>query len=105
VGTRDPQPFVNMATAVTRALGSEPALSPEQSISIRDAIEAYTLGGAKMLKLDGVAGSIEVGKSADFIEVDQDMLALADANRAAEIANTHVLGTWFQGRRVYTANH
>jgi predicted amidohydrolase YtcJ len=105
VGTRDPQPFVNMATAVTRAIGGEPPLSPAQSISIRDAIEAYTLGGARMLKLDGVAGSIEVGKSADFIEVDQDILALADANRAADIANTHVLGTWFQGRRVYTANH
>jgi predicted amidohydrolase YtcJ len=105
VGTRDPQPFVNMATAVTRAVGSEPPLAPEQRISIQDAIEAYTLGGARMLKLDGVAGSIEVGKSADFIELDQDILALADANRAADIANTQVLGTWFQGRRVYTAHH
>lgn len=103
VGTRDPQPFVNMATAITRAIGNEPPLSPEQSLSIREAIEAYTLGGARMLNLDGVAGSIEVGKSADFIELDQDILALAEAHHAADIANTHVLRTWFQGRRVYEA--
>jgi hypothetical protein len=104
VGTRDPQPFVNMATAVTRAVGAEPPLSPGQSISIREAIEAYTMGGARMLKLDAEAGSIQVGKSADFIELDQDILSLGDAHRAADIARTHVLRTWFKGRPVYTAS-
>ena len=47
------------------------------------------------------AGSLEAGKSADFIVVDRDILKLADEDRADEIRDTHVLETWFMGRRVY----
>jgi hypothetical protein len=28
---------------------------------------------------------------------------LGDSGHAADVANTHVLGTWFQGKRVYAA--
>ena len=70
-------------------------------MSIRDAIEAYTINGARYLKLDGVAGSIETGKSADFIVLDRDILTLADAGKADDIARTQVLKTYFMGREVY----
>lgn len=46
-------------------------------------------------------GSIEVGKSADFVLVDRDILALADGGHPAAIADTRVLATWFRGTRVY----
>ena len=101
VNTPDPQPFVNMALAVTRRLPGGPPESPQQAISIRDVIEAYTINGARFLHRDAQAGSIEVGKSADFIVVDQDILALADQGKAGEVARTHVLKTWFQGKPVY----
>lgn len=103
VNTRDPQPFVNMATAVTRAAGNEPPLSPAQALDIREVIEAYTINGARMLKMDDVAGSLEVGKSADFIELDRDIIELADAHHAVDIAATRVLATWFKGHPVYSA--
>jgi hypothetical protein len=103
VETSDPRPFVNISRAITRALPGEPPLSPQQSITVRDAIEAYTLNGARMLNLQSQAGSIEVGKSADFIVVDQDILALADNGHPEQIATTHVLTTWFQGKKVYSA--
>jgi predicted amidohydrolase YtcJ len=103
VGTRDPQPFVNMAMAVTRRLPGQPALNAQQAISIREALDAYTINGARMLGRDAEIGSLEVGKSADFVILDQDILALADAGRADDIATTHVLETWFRGRRVYQA--
>jgi predicted amidohydrolase YtcJ len=103
VGTLDPQPFVNMAIGVTRALGGEPPLSPAERLTVREVIEAYTINGARMLGFDSQAGSLEAGKSADFIELDRDILALADGGHAADIALTRVLGTWFQGRAVYTA--
>jgi predicted amidohydrolase YtcJ len=104
VETRDPRPFINMTRAVTRDISGKPALSPQQSITIRDAIEAYTINGARMLGRDGSSGSLEVGKSADFIVVDRDILSLADTGDPEGIANTRVLGTWFQGRRVYGAD-
>jgi hypothetical protein len=102
VETSDPRPFVNMARAVTRAYPGLPALSPGQSIPLRDVIDAYTVNGAEMLYLKDVAGSLQVGKSGDFIVLDRDILALADNGHAAEVADTKVLATWFRGNKVYS---
>jgi predicted amidohydrolase YtcJ len=101
VNTRDPQPFVNMAVAVTRAIPGQPPLNIAESVPLRDAIDAYTINGAKYLKRDKVAGSIEAGKSADFIVLDRDILALADGGKAAEVAKTKVLETFFMGTKVF----
>jgi predicted amidohydrolase YtcJ len=101
VNTHDPQPFVNMAFAVTRQLPGHIALNPSLAIPIRDVIDAYTRNGAAYLYLDKEAGSIEIGKSADLIVVDQDILALADSGNAGKIAQTKVLQTYFRGKLVY----
>jgi predicted amidohydrolase YtcJ len=101
VNTRDPQPFVNMAMGVTRRLPGQKAQNPAQAVSIRDLIDAYTINGARFLHRDPIAGSLEVGKSGDFIVVDQDILQLAASGHADDIARTHVLKTWFQGKEVY----
>lgn len=103
VETRDPRPFINMSRAVTRAYPGKPALSPQQSITIRDAIDAYTINGARMLNIQKEAGSLETGKSADFIILDRDILALADSGKPEAVADTKVLETWFQGKKVYAA--
>jgi predicted amidohydrolase YtcJ len=101
VNTRDPQPFVNMAIAVTRQLPGQPPITPAQRISIQSAIDAYTINGARYLNRDREAGSIEVGKSADFIVLDRDILKLAEAGQGLDIAHTQVLQTWFKGMTVY----
>src|SRR5262249_10710767 len=101
VNSRDPRPFVNMAMGVTRAIPGQKAQNPAQAVSIRDVLDAYTINGARFLNRDDVAGSLETGKSADFIVVDQDILSLADAGHAGDIAKTQVLETWFQGKEVY----
>jgi predicted amidohydrolase YtcJ len=103
VGTRDPQPFVNMQIGVTRAEPGFPPANPWERLTIRDMIEAYTMGGARAMGRADEIGSLEVGKSADFILVDQDILALADEGRPEAVGKTHVLETWFRGRRVYAA--
>jgi predicted amidohydrolase YtcJ len=101
VDTRDPRPFINMQMAVTRRFPGKPALNPGEAISITDVLDAYTINGARSLGRDAEIGSLETGKSADFILIDQDILELAAAGKADDIGRTKVLGTWFQGKRVY----
>ena len=48
-------------------------------------------------------GSLEVGKSADYILLDQDIIDLTGRGRVAEIGKTKVLETWFRGQKVYSA--
>lgn len=103
VGTRDPQPFVNIAVAVLRHMPGDLALNARQGISVREALDAYTIEGARFLGREREFGSLEVGKSGDFIIVDRDVLALGAGGRAGEIAKTRVLETWFRGKCAYRA--
>jgi predicted amidohydrolase YtcJ len=101
--TNDPQPFVNMEMAITRKRRDLPPLSPWERIGIRDVLDAYTINGAHALGRASEIGSLETGKSADFILVDQDILALGDEGHPEKIGDTKVLETWFMGRKVYSA--
>jgi hypothetical protein len=101
VATRDPQPFVNIAIGVTRRLPTQESLNAAQALALPELLDAYTITGARMLGRDGDIGSLEVGKSADFIVLDQDILALPAGGKADHIADTHVLATWFMGKEVY----
>jgi predicted amidohydrolase YtcJ len=99
VETRDPRPFVNMEIAVLRARGGTPALGQPEAIGIDDVLRAYTINGARALGREADFGSIAVGKSADFIVIDRDILSVP----SKEIGGTRVLETWFQGTRVFKA--
>ena len=73
------------------------SLWPEQAINLEEALKLFTLSNARAMKLDKVSGSIELGKSADFIVLNNNLF---DIN-VNEISETQVLSTWFEGREVY----
>ena len=79
-------------------------MSPQQRLNIRDLIDAYTINGARALNRADEIGSLEVGKSADFILVDQNILALADQGHPEKIGDTKVLETWFMGKKIFSLN-
>lgn len=72
-------------------------LNPDERISVLDAVKAYTINGAYQLFRDGSVGSIEAGKLADIIIVDQDIFKIDPL----KIDSTKVLTTIFNGEPVY----
>ncbi len=90
-------PMVGLYAAVTRKGMSGRVFAAEEAISMMEALQAYTLFGAWLSFEEDLKGSIEPGKLADLIVLDQDLLTVA----AEKIMDTKVLQTWLGGRLVY----
>ncbi len=90
-------PFVQIYEAVVRKTSTGQPVSPEESISVMDAIRLYTWNGAYLGKEEDVKGSIEPGKLADMIVIDRDILEMPPE----EIKNIQVLTTIVDGKIVY----
>jgi predicted amidohydrolase YtcJ len=97
----NPDPWHGIEGMVTRRnpAGDFPGASlwPEQALDLATVIEIYTINAARAAGLGNVTGSIEVGKSADLIVLDQALFDIA----ADQIAETNVEMTFFEGRKVY----
>jgi predicted amidohydrolase YtcJ len=96
-----PNPLQEMEVAVTRvsveARGDAPFL-PEQRITLEEAIAAFTQGSAFVNRLDVATGSIEVGKLADLVVLDRDILAPG----AGPVGDARVLLTMVEGEVVFS---
>ena len=95
-----PDPFAGLAAAIGRedAERQPPGgWHPEETVSIEQALAAYTAGAAYAGFAEGQFGRLAVGEQADFVVLDADPLE-ADAS---ELRGIRVLETWIGGRRVY----
>jgi predicted amidohydrolase YtcJ len=93
-------PFPGLAAAITREDASGQPFGgwmPEQRLAREQAWQAYSNGAAYAAFAEDRLGSLEPGKRADFIIIDQDLLLATPA----QIRATQVLQTWVEGKPVF----
>ena len=93
-------PFPQMETAITRKSADDesiPVFIPEEKIDLETSIAAFTINAAFVNKHEKDTGSIEVGKYADLIVVDQNLFEV----EPAELSKTKVLLTLLEGEAVH----
>ena len=69
----------------------------ENALTREEAIKGMTIWAAKADFLENEIGSIEVGKKADYIIVDKDLMKIDEK----DILNTRVIMTYVGGKKVY----
>lgn len=96
-------PWEGVQTAVTRQTSEgqpEAGFVPEQRLTVAQAIEGYTIGGAFAGRREKSEGSLEVGKLADLIILSQNIFDI----EPRKIGATKVVTTIVGGRLVYQAD-
>ncbi|MBI1848679.1 MAG: amidohydrolase [Candidatus Rokubacteria bacterium] len=89
-------PLAGIAAAVGRRTRHGELADADQAISIRQALEAYTIGAARAAGLGHDRGSLEAGKRADFLVLSTNPLQ----SQPHELAEVQVLQTWVSGKLV-----
>lgn len=75
-----------------------PQMPPvNETVSLAEALKAYTLGSAYVLGLEDKIGSVEVGKLADLVVLEKNLFDIPKEN----ISGTKVLLTMFNGNVVF----
>ena len=95
-----PTPLEGIYAAVTRRTldgKNDSGWIPEQKITVDEALRAYTINAAYASFEENIKGSLEPGKVADFVVLDEDITAIP----GPEIRNATVLMTVVGGKTVY----
>jgi predicted amidohydrolase YtcJ len=93
----DANPMIQIYEAVTRKTSTGLVVGIDEAISVMDAIRVYTYNGAYLEKEEHKKGSIELGKFADFVVIDRDILSTP----VEEIKNIKVLKTIVDGQIIF----
>jgi predicted amidohydrolase YtcJ len=116
-----PNPFVAIQEAVTRQIwrpgssndfpggafdgagqagtvATEDAYTPDERITVEQAVNAYTQGSAYARFSEDKLGTLEIGKEADLAVLSQDIFSV----EPEEISKTKVLTTMVAGKVVFT---
>lgn len=84
----DLNPFVGIKNAITRV---------PQELTLEEAVKAYTLNAAYVMRQENKVGSLEVGKEADIIILDRNIFEIP----AAQISSIQVDATYLKGKLIF----
>ena len=78
---------------------SDAPIQPRESerLSIESLVRGYTLDAAYQLRMEDQIGSIEVGKKADLIVLENNIFEIDQYS----VHSTKVLQTWFGGELIH----
>ncbi|MBU2883933.1 amidohydrolase [Psychrosphaera sp. B3R10] len=95
-------PFFGLHAAITRQDREDQPHGgwiKEQSLTVAQALKAFTIDAAFGAHQDKILGGLVKGKWADFILIDQDIFEIDAKN----IWKTKVLETWIAGKKAFSA--
>ena len=72
----------------------------EDKLSLEEAIKAATINNAWLMNKEDEFGSITVGKSADFVVLDENLFDVEEHM----ISKVKILGTYYKGNQTHAAN-
>ena len=99
-------PLEGIETAVTRRhlggvnpgnMQTDKTWMPDQTLNLEQAIAAYTIQGAYLMHMEDKTGSIEVGKFADLVVLEENLFEIP----ALEIHSVNTDLTVFDGQIIY----
>ena len=93
----DPFSIVEIAVTGVYHLENGKPWWPEELITREQALEALTINVAKQMFIENERGSVSVGKYADFLLVDKDVLTCP----VTEIHTAKPTATYFEGKKVF----
>ena len=104
--TAGAKPLFNLCCALTRSINpcakeyesyKGTSYRPDECVTFKQAVKALTVSVAAQFGIAGITGSLEVGKSADFVILDRNIEKI----EPIEIYGVNVLKTYFKGEKVF----
>lgn len=94
-----PNPWIGIETAVTRRKpgGGERSFGLGQAISLKQAIAMFSINAAKRMGIEKHAGSLEQGKFADLVILEQNPFDIP----VTQIHTIRPVETWIAGKAVF----
>lgn len=98
-----PNPWIGIETAITRRNpgGGARSFGLQEAITLSQAIDMFTINAARRMGIDRYAGSLTLGKSADFVILDQNPFRLP----VTQIHTIRPVETWIAGEKVFSRSH
>jgi len=93
-------PRTRWESTVIRTTSAGKVLGPKQCVDAEDALIMYTKGGANATGELAKKGTLEIGKFADFVIIDENPLAI----KPNQIHSIHINQTWVNGKMVFEKN-